>query len=343
MDASEAPIPTGMDRIETLGPTVLDQISRAVSEVVEATAQAIVSVRISRPGPVPSPSSVSAPGIGSAGSGVVIEPGGLILTNAHVVSLASSVRVTFSDGLTLPAEVAGSDADTDLALLRVRQKGLPHLHWALPETMRPGIFVLTLGRPGGGQIAVTTGIVSAIGRTLRVASGELLQNVIQTTASLIPGTSGGALVDARGRLVGLNVAAPLPAASAVAFAIPADTAQWVTERLLADGRIVRRNLGFAGQATPVNPCLAGRIGLAITRGVSVEYLDTDGPAERAGLARKDVIVEIAGRPVHDLGMIQRIVAEPDLSDALSVVAIRADRRIDLMLEPQDASPVAAGS
>lgn len=342
MDASEAPIRTGIGRSEPLGATVLDQISRAVSDVVEASAPAIVSVRISRPGPVPSPSNAAAPEIGSAGSGVVIEPGGLILTNAHVVSLASSVRVTFSDGLTLPAEVAGTDTDTDVALLRVRQKDLPHLHWALPESLKPGIFVLTLGRPGGGQIAVTTGIVSATGRTLRMASGELLQNVVQTTAPLSPGTSGGALVDARGNLVGLNVAAP-QASSAVAFAIPADTAQWVTERLLTHGRIARRYLGFAGQATPVNPRLAGRIGLAITCGVSVEYLDADGPAERAGLARKDVIVEIAGRPVHDLGMIQRIVAEPNLSDSVNVVAIRADRRIDLMLEPQDASPVAAGS
>lgn len=342
MDASEVNKGIGIGRIESLRPSVLDQISSAISEVVEATAGAIVSVRISRPGPVPAPSRAATLEIGSAGSGVVIEPGGLILTNAHVVSHASSVRVTFSDGLSMPATVAGTDPDTDIALLRVQQTGLPHLHWSSPGDLKPGIFVLTLGRPGGGQIAVTTGIVSATGRTLRTASGDLLQNVIQTSAALSPGTSGGALVDARGDLVGLNVAAP-PASSGVAFAIPAETAQWVTERLLTHGRIARRYLGFAGQATPVSPRLASRLELKANCGVSVEHLDAGGPAERAGLARKDVIVEIAGRPVHDLGMIQRIVAEPNLSDAVKVVAIRADRRIELMLEPQDASPVAAGS
>jgi S1-C subfamily serine protease len=327
---------------ESESTNILEQISAAVSEVVEASAPAIVNVRISRPGPLPSPFHSGGLEIGSAGSGVVVEPNGLILTNSHVVSHASSVRVTFMDGLTVPARVVGIDEETDVAILRLDQSGLPHLHWTRPEELRPGLYVMSLGRPGGGQIAVTTGIVSAIGRTLRTAAGTLLQNVIQTSAALSPGTSGGALVDAHGHLVGLNVAAP-PASSGVAFAIPAETARWVAERLLTDGKVARRYLGFAGQATPVSPGLARGLELNVICGVSVEHLDTGGPAERAGLRRKDVIVEIAGRPVHDIGMVQRIVAEPTLSTPVKVVAIRAERRIELSLEPQHASPVAAGS
>lgn len=343
MDESEpAPQGSGIGGIESFGASVLEQISAAVTEVVEASAPAIVNVRISRPGPVPSPFHTGGIEIGSAGSGVVVEPNGLILTNSHVVNRARSVRVTFIDGVTVPARVLGVDDETDLAVLRVDLAGLPHLHWTRPEELRPGLFVIALGRPGGGQIAVTTGIVSATGRTLRTGAGSLLQNVIQTSAALSPGTSGGALVDAHGHLVGLNVAAP-PASSGVAFAIPAETAQWIAERLLTDGRVARRYLGFAGQATPVNPRLASGLGLDVICGVSVEHLDTGGPAERAGLCRKDVIVEIASRPVHDIGMVQRIVAEPGLSAPVKVVAIRSDKRIELLLEPRDASPVAAGS
>jgi S1-C subfamily serine protease len=320
---------------------ILEQFSAAATQVVEASAPAIVSVRISRPGPVPSPFHSGGYEIGSAGSGVVVEPNGLVLTNSHVVSRAKSVTVTFIDGMTAPATVIGVDDETDLAVLRVDASALPHLHWTDPQEVRPGLFVMALGRPGGGQIAVTTGIVSATGRTLRTAAGSLQQNVIQTSAALSPGTSGGALVDAHGRLVGLNVAAP-PASSSVAFAIPAETARWVAERLLTDGKVARSYLGFAGQATPVSPRLASGLGLDVICGVSVEHLDDGGPAEQAGLCRKDVIVEIASRPVHDIGMVQRIVAEPGLQGPVKVVAIRSGRRIEFKLEPRGSSPVAAG-
>lgn len=321
---------------------VLDQISAAIARIVEAVSPAIVSVRISRPGPVPAPTHVGGLEIGSAGSGVIIAADGLIITNSHVVNRARSVRVAFDDGSSGAAHILGTDDETDLALLRVDASGMPCLNWAELFVVRPGTFVMALGRPGGAQITVTTGIVSATGRTLRTASGALVQNVIQTSAALSPGTSGGALIDVHGHLLGLNVAAP-PASSGVAFAIPAETAQWAAERLLVDGKIVRRYLGFAGQATPIDPALAQALGVAPPHGVSVEHLDPGGPAEQAGLRRKDIIIEIAGRPVHDLGIVQRIVAEPQLTGPFRVGAVRGDKRIELVIEPHDDSALAAGS
>ncbi|MBI4305812.1 MAG: trypsin-like peptidase domain-containing protein [Chloroflexi bacterium] len=333
---------TGSTGPDVLGTMVLDQISAAIARIVEAVSPAIVSVRISRPGPVPAPAHVGGLEIGSAGSGVVVAPDGLIITNAHVVNRARSVRVTFDDGASRAADILGTDDETDLALLQVGASGLPCLSWAEPFIVRPGTFVMALGRPGGTQITVTTGIVSATGRTLRTASGALVQNVIQTSAALSPGTSGGALIDVHGHLLGLNVAAP-PASSGVAFAIPAETAQWATERLLADGKIARRYLGFAGQATPIDPSLAKLLGLTPPVGISVEHLEPGGPAEQGGLRRKDIIVEIAGRNTYDLGIVQRMVAEPGLTGPLKVAAIRGDKRIELVVEPHDDSALAAGS
>src|SRR6267143_1292932 len=220
MDALPA---SGIDDSE-----LLDSYSRAVVSVVEHVGPAVVSIAAGtrRPG--------AAAGVVGAGSAVIFTPDGYVLTNSHVVHESTDLTVTLSDGSTLGATLVGGDAATDLAVIRADGSGLPIAQFGASASLRAGQLVVAIGNPFGFQSTVSAGVISAIGRSLRSATGRLIENVIQTDVALNPGNSGGPLVDTRARVIGINTAI-IRLAQGISFAIPIDTAKWVVSELLARG------------------------------------------------------------------------------------------------------------
>jgi S1-C subfamily serine protease len=257
---------------------LIDAYSRAVSAVVETANPAVVHIEVRGNG---------APG--GSGSGFFISPDGYILTNSHVVHGAKELTVFLADGRKLAADLMGDDPDTDLAVIRVSADDLAYLSLGDSDLVRPGQIAIAIGSPMGFQQTVTAGIVSGLGRSLRGASGRLIDNVIQTDAALNPGNSGGPLVNTRGEVIGVNTAIIRPA-QGICFAIASNTARWVVAWLIKDGRIRRSYIGLAGQNVPLLRKVVRYHHLKQDAGVLVVGLEPDSPAMRAGLLEGDIVL-----------------------------------------------------
>jgi serine protease Do len=234
----------------------------------------------------------------STGSGVIVRRNGLILTNNHVVKNASQVKVILHDGLSLDAEIVGTDEKSDLALLRVKAKRLPAIRVGDSSKLRVGDVVLAIGNPFGVGQTVTAGIVSALSRTnVDITDYE---DFIQTDAAINPGNSGGALVTAEGELVGINTAiySRTGGSHGIGFAIPVQMALPIMESLLLHGRVVRGWLGVSIQ--DIDPEIKEALDLHVDRGALISQVDPDGPAHRAKLRRGDVIVAVNGSSIRDV-------------------------------------------
>jgi serine protease DegQ len=247
----------------------------------------------------------------SLGSGVIVSASGYVITNHHVVEAADEIEVTFADGKKLLAKLVGNDPDTDLAVLRVDSDNLPAITFGSSETLRVGDVVLAIGSPFGLSQTVTSGIVSALGRTgLGINTFE---NFIQTDAAIHPGNSGGALIDASGSLIGINTAivstSPAGGSMGIGFAIPVSTAKMVLEQIVKSGSVTRGWIGVEAQA--INPAVAESFKLGTTRGALIAGVLRGGPADKAGVKPGDVLVEVEGKPVADpAGMLNLIAALP---------------------------------
>src|SRR5437899_2824919 len=241
------------------------------------------------------------------GSGVVFAPDGYLLTNNHVLAGAARLVASMPDGHQIEAKPVGYDPATDLAVLRLAAGGLPFAEFGSSARLRVGQLVVAIGNPLGFQATVTAGIVSALGRTLRSPSGRLIESVIQTDAPLNPGNSGGALVDGRGRVVGINTAM-VGQAQGLCFAIGGDTAVDVTARLMRDGRVRRARLGLAGQTTPLDPRLSRRLHRVVGSAVTVSEVTRDGPAAPAGVLTGGLTFDVAGETVFSVADLQRVPA-----------------------------------
>ncbi len=243
----------------------------------------------------------------SLGSGVIVSANGYVLTNHHVVEAADEIEVALADGKKLLAKVVGNDPETDLAVLRVSSENLPSISFGSSEALRVGDIVLAIGNPFGVGQTVTSGIVSALGRTgLGINTFE---NFIQTDAAINPGNSGGALIDAQGNLVGINTAifSRSGGSTGIGFAIPVSTAKMVLEQIVKNGSVTRGWIGVEVQE--ITPPLAESFRLGGTRGALVAYVLPGSPAARAGVKQGDVLVEVQGRPVADpAGMLNLIAA-----------------------------------
>ncbi len=288
----------------------LDAYSHAVIGAVDAVGPSVVSLVVGHKRRF---------GQG-AGSGVVIAPDGYVLTNAHVVDGAGRVEVTLGDGRTVEARPVGGDRATDLAVVRVTATSLPHVHIGGDRDLLRGQLVVAIGNPLGFESTVSAGVVSATGRSLRGYDGRLVENLVQHTAPLNPGNSGGPLVDFRGHLVGVNTAI-IAFAQGMSFAIPSETVNWVVPKLLSDGRVRRAYLGIQGQTA--QPTRRGG------QGVIVVSVERGSPAESGGLQQGDIITEIAGKPVTSIDGLLRALARHSPGAALDVTVKRAgdNRRI----------------
>ena len=242
----------------------------------------------------------------SLGSGVIVSPGGYLLTNHHVVEAADEIEVALPDGKKLLAKVVGNDPETDLAVLRVDAENLPAITFGSSDSLRVGDVVLAIGNPFGVGQTVTAGIVSALGRTgLGINTFE---NFIQTDAAINPGNSGGALVDAGGNLIGINTAifSRSGGSMGIGFAIPVSTAKMVLEQIVKNGAVTRGWIGVEVQE--LTPQAAESFKLGDTRGALIAGVLRGGPADKAGVKPGDVLYEIEGKPVADPSTMLNVVA-----------------------------------
>ena len=296
--------------VSTEDESLLDAYSSAVTGAVEAAHPAVVHIEIQ---------GNNAPR--GSGSGFFISPDGYLLTNSHVVHGAKSLHVFLADGRKLTADLIGDDPDSDLAVLRVSADELSHLTLADSAAVRPGQIAIAIGSPMGFQQTVTAGIVSGLGRSLRGASGRLIDNVIQTDAALNPGNSGGPLVNTRGEVIGVNTAIIRPA-QGICFAVASNTARWVTAWLIKDGRIRRSYIGLGGQNVPLIRKVARYHHLDQDTGVLVAGLEANSPAMRAGLREGDVVVALDGAPTPAVDALHRLLTGDRIGERAIITFLR---------------------
>jgi S1-C subfamily serine protease len=272
---------------------------------------------------------------GGEGSGVIFDADGLIVTNNHVVEGGQQVRVVYASGDTVEAEIVAADPDTDLAVLRVADRDLPAAPFrdGLP---RVGEFAMALGNPLGFEGSVSAGIVSGLGRSIPgagVQGGRALVDLIQTDAAISPGNSGGALVDAEGRIIGINVAYLPPQAGAVSlgFAIPAPTARSVIDQLLEDGTVYHPYLGV--NPVDLTPQIAEQFSVDAEAGVILVSVGEGTPAARAGLRQGDVLTRAGDRALEGVGDLFAALREVGEGETLELELLRDGRRETVTVTP----------
>lgn len=307
----------------------LDAYSRAVVRVAEQVGPAVVNIHAVHRATAQTPHGPKPYEASGSGSGVIIAPDGYTLTNSHVVHGATRLEAALADGRTLPAHVVGDDPTTDLAVIRIDASGLPTAPLGNSDRLRVGQMVIAIGNPLGFQATVTAGVVSAVGRSLRGQSGRLIENVIQTDAALNPGNSGGPLVDSRGRVVGINTAI-IQGAQGICFAVPVNTARWVTGVLIRDGKVRRAFLGITAEPRPLPSRIAREHGLTSPTGIGVTQVSPGSPADLAGIQPGDVIIALDGDAVSTLDDIHRYLSRAPTGAVARVGVLRRGDRLDLM-------------
>jgi S1-C subfamily serine protease len=266
---------------------LLDAYSNAVTKIVERVGPSVVRLDIRHVGR----------GRAGSGSGVILSPDGLVLTNSHVVQGAKRAEVTALDGRSLSGRVLGDDPDTDLALVRIDEDAtLPPAKLGNSKSLKPGEIAIAIGNPFGFDATVTAGVISALGRSLRSKSGRLIDDVIQTDAALNPGNSGGPLVSSAGEVIGINTAI-IAGAQGICFAVASNTARFVLGELVAHGRVRRAYLGIGAGTVPLPRRIALRLGLTQRMGATVSAVEAGSPADQAGLLTGDILLAVDGAPI----------------------------------------------
>lgn len=305
---------------------LLDAYSRTIIDVLERTRAGVVSLRTEAP--------QGSRRHGGSGSGFLITPDGYLLTNSHVVESGRALQAQFDDETLLPARVVGTDPDTDLALVHVGvERRLPHLELGDSNTLRVGQVAIAIGNPLGLGHTVTTGVISALGRSLRARNGRSIDGVIQTDASLNPGNSGGPLLDTRSRVLGVNTAI-IAGAQALCFAVPANTARWVVSELLQHGHVHRAWLGVAARTVPLARRVARHHGLQLESAILIDEVMADGPASRAGLRCGDRIVSVDDTTVGDVDHLHRMLGRDRIGRKTRLELLRGNGRTAVELVPE---------
>jgi S1-C subfamily serine protease len=311
---------------------LLDDYSRTVIRALERAHNgvAFIAVERRRPG-----AAANRDMRGGTGSGFLFTPDGYLMTNSHVVHGAMRMRVTLADGAEYDASLVGDDPSTDLAVLRIgARETLSHVELGDSARLRVGQIAIALGNPLGLAQTVTTGVISALGRTLRSQSGRLIYDVIQTDAALNPGNSGGPLINSAGQAIGVNTAI-IPGAQAICFATAIDTAKWVIMQLFTHGRVRRAYVGVAGATTPIPRKVVRYFDLPAVTGVHVMEVVPDSPAAAGGLRGGDTIVAIDATPVESVDQLQRLLDASRIGRAAAVTVLRGTERLTFDIVPSE--------
>jgi S1-C subfamily serine protease len=302
----------------------LDAYSQVVTGVADRLIPRVASIRVRR--------RVRGGEAEAGGSAVVLTTEGHLLTNAHVVEGATAGTAGFASGVTVPVHVVGSDPLSDLAVLRAEGEVPDPPEFGSAERLRVGTLVVAVGNPLGLAGSVTAGVVSALGRSLPTRSGtasRIVEDVIQTDAALNPGSSGGALADARARVVGINTAV---AGIGVGLAVPVNATSWrIIEALRADGRVRRAYLGLVTTPAPLPPRFADATGQRSA--LRVVEVVTGSPAERAGLRRGDLLLAVDGQPLRDAQSLQRLLFAEAVGRRTELTAVRGEALVDVVAVP----------
>jgi S1-C subfamily serine protease len=317
---------------------LLDAYSRAVIDVVDRVGPAVVGLAVR------APNRASANGgrngnRGGTGSGVVVAPDGLILTNSHVAAAAAGgggrIAVTTADGGDLQARLVGDDPDTDLALIRVDQAvTLPAAPLGDSKSLKRGQLVIAIGNPLGFESTVTTGVVSALGRSLRASTGRLIDDLIQTDAALNPGNSGGPLVSSRGEVVGINTAV-IMGAQGICFAVAANTASFVLGELVRHGRVRRAFIGVSAQQTAIPPQRRRAAELDQASAVMVATVEAGSAADRAGLRAGDIVLSLDGQTITGADDLIRALTGERIGRSVAFDVLRGTERLTISLVPEE--------
>jgi S1-C subfamily serine protease len=303
---------------------LLDAYSDAVIAVAERVGPAVVRVERGADG-----------GRGGVGSGVVISPDGLVLTNSHVVEGARELRLTDPEGRSMAARLLGEDPDTDLALLRAgAARNLPVAILGDSKRLKRGQLAVAIGNPLGFESTVTAGVISALGRSLRSRSGRLIEDVIQTDAALNPGNSGGPLVNSRAEVIGINTAV-IAGAQGICFAVASNTAQFVLSELITHGRVRRAFIGVAAQTVAVPRRHARAAGIDNAFGAMITATEPNGPAAAAGLMSLDIAVRLDGEAVTGVDDLIRLLNADRIGRAVTIEVLRRGQLRSFELNPSE--------
>jgi S1-C subfamily serine protease len=306
---------------------LLDAYSQAVTGAAARVGPSVAAIEV-----------VTAGGRRGGGSGFVFRAEGYILTNSHVVHDAADITVAFPDGRRLEAARVGDDPPTDLAVLRTLKGDLPAASLGDSAALKPGQLVVALGNPLGFQWTVTAGVVSALGRSLRSEAGRLIDGVIQTDAALNPGNSGGPLVSSKGEVVGVNTAVIL-GAQGICFAIPSNTASFVAETLIREGRVRRAWLGLAGQSVELPGRLARTHSIEGEGAVYVAGVEPGSPAAEAGVREGDLVLALGEARVRGIDDLHRLLGGDAVGKSFPLAVLRGERRLGLSVVPREAPAI----
>jgi S1-C subfamily serine protease len=301
---------------------LLDAYSNAVTRAVERVSPAVVKIDVENTGR----------GHGGSGSGFVFTPDGLVMTNSHVVHDAANIRLTFADGQRAAAMLIGDDPDTDTAVLRTDAPLLSPAMLGKSQTLKVGQLAIAVGNPYGFQFTVTAGVVSALGRSMRAASGRMMDEIIQTDAALNPGNSGGPLVNSQGEVIGINTATILPA-QGLCFAIGIDTAKFVAAQLLQHGRVRRSWIGIAGQNVPLPRRLVYEYKLPVDTAIMVNDVQKGSPAAQAGIESGDIIVAFGAKNIAGIDELHRLLTADAANRLTTLTILRGVERRQLRVIP----------
>jgi S1-C subfamily serine protease len=312
---------------------LLDAYSNAVIGITERVGPAVVRVETGSKAP-------QSRERGGLGSGIVISPDGLVLTNSHVVGVSKQIRLRDSEGIVTDARVLGVDPDTDLALLRA--DGARDLHYASlgdSKSLRRGQLVVAIGNPLGFESTVTAGVVSALGRSIRSVSGRTIEDVIQTDAALNPGNSGGPLVSSAAEVIGINTAI-ISGAQGICFAVASNTAQFVLSEIIRHGHVRRAYIGVSGQSAPIPRRHAVFAGVENAMGALLTQIEPDSPAAKAGVLPGDVVIRLDGVAVNGVDDLIRVLDRDRIDRTLEMDVLRMGRLRAIDIHPVERKPTA---
>src|SRR5580700_4050182 len=312
---------------------LLDAYSNAVIDVTERVGPAVVRVETGSKTP-------GARERGGLGSGIVISPDGLVLTNNHVVGSSRQIRLRDNEGIVTDARVLGVDPDTALALLRA--DGVRDLRYASlgnSRSLRRGQLVVAIGNPLGFESTVTAGVVSALGRSIRSVSGRTIEDVIQTDAALNPGNSGGPLVSSGAQVIGINTAI-ISGAQGICFAVASNTAQFVLSEIIRHGYVRRAYIGVSGQSAPIPRRHAVLAGVENKMGALLMQIESDGPAAQAGLLPGDVVIRLDGVDIKGVDDLIRTLDRDRIDRDLEMDVLRMGRLRAIAIHPIERKPSA---
>lgn len=325
-------------RTPAIAPTfdqkLLDAYSEAVISVVDKVSPAVVNIDVQKQLRTRRRNNRSVTEVHGNGSGFIFTKDGYILTNSHVVHNATKLEVTLSDGRRFSAELIGDDPDTDIAVIRIHAPNLVAVQLGDSQSLRAGQLAIAIGNPYGFQTTVTTGVISALGRSFRSRSGRLIDNIIQTDAALNPGNSGGPLVTSHGEVIGINTAV-IMSAQGICFAVPINTAKMILTPLIKDGKIRRGYIGIGGQNVPLPRRVVLFHELSVESGVLVISIENDSPAQQAGLVEGDVIVGINNQPIASIDDLHKLLTHDQVEVRSPLTILRRSEKLVLDIIPQE--------